>query len=137
MELEQHDEENSAASGDEKGWYADPPVKPIGMVSNSCHGKYTLVAADSSGNVSLLNSDCEVLSRFHAYHDESGSGHGTGGGTVLTYTKGGFANNHVATCIGVGGDKLAVGGRERGVRVLDLETGKGIWKVSMLQCFAC
>ena len=129
--VEHQEDEISASSNNTKGWYANPPIKPIGMVSSSYNGKYTLAAADSSGNISLLDSDCEVLSRFHAYDNENKDG------TVLTYTKGGFANNHVATCIGVGGDKLAVGGRERGVRVLDLETGQGIWKVHtfIVMCF--
>lgn len=113
-------EEQSTA----KGWYINPPIRPIGMVSTTSNGNSILAAADSSGNISIINDSCKVISRYHAF-DESREG------AVLSYTKGGFANNHIATCIGVGGDRVAVGGRERGVRVLDLETGKGIWKVSL------
>lgn len=117
-------EEEEEGTG--KGWYVNPPVKPIGMVCTTSNDKSILAAADSSGNISIINDKCKVVSRYHAYNEA------TKEGAVLTYTKGGFVNNHITTCIGVDGTMLAVGGRERGVRVLDLETGKGIWKVSFI-----
>lgn len=129
-----------------KGWYCNPPIRPIGMVSTNDNdgSKPILAAADSAGHISILDSSCKVVTRYHAYNDPSDTLHKSTDdiqseeGAVLTYTKGRFSNNHVATCIGVAGDRLAVGGRERGVRILDLETGKGIWKVSFVyECFVC
>ena len=116
-------QENSTGANSSCGWYTHPPIQPIGMVSTLLNNQTSILAtADSSGNISILNEDCKVLSNYHAYETKDGA--------VLTYTKGGFANHHAVSCIGCGGDRLAVGGRERGVRVLDLETGKEIWKVS-------
>jgi len=137
------DEENDGdavkVDNGNKGWYCNPPIRPIGMVStNDNNGsKPLLAAADSAGNISILDASCKVVTRYHAYNEPSADIQSKEG-AVLTYTKGRFSNNHIATCIGVAGDRLAVGGRERGVRVLDLETGKGIWKVSVVyDCFVC
>ena len=107
------------------GWYAHRPVQPIGMVSTTSSSKTLLATADSIGNISILDQECKLLSNYSAYDTNSG--------TVLTTTKGGYENFHILSCIGGNGDLLAVGGRERGVRVLDLETGGEVWKVSFVQ----
>ena len=56
--------------------------------------------------------------------------------TTLTYTKGRYSNNNIATSLAIcgGGHKLAVGGCERGMRILDLDSGKLVWKVSIYLC---
>ncbi|KAL3795517.1 hypothetical protein HJC23_009230 [Cyclotella cryptica] len=138
----EEDDDGDAVTGksSNKGWYCNPPVRPIGMVSTTANdgSKPLLAAADSAGNISILDDSCKVVTRYHAYSDpsdtlqKSTANIESKDGAVLTYTKGRFSNNHIATCIGVAGDRLAVGGRERGVRVLDLETGKGIWKAKNL-----
>lgn len=53
---------------------------------------------------------------------------------TLTYTKGQYANTHMATCFAIdtSGTKFAVGGRERSVVVLDVEYGNVIWKAKNL-----
>lgn len=120
-------DEESDNGNKRKGWHANPPVKPIGLLSTTSNDKTVLTAADSSGAISILSDSCQLITKYHAYESND---------VVLSYTKGGFANNHVASCIAVKGDVLAVGGRERGVRVLDLESGKCVWKVRSL-VFAC
>lgn len=131
----QYEEENKVSedegdNANNKGWYHSPPIKPIGVSSTITHNKSILTAADSSGNISILNSSLKLLTRYNAYSNVDD----TKEGAVLTYTKGQFANRHVMTCCGVNGNKVAVGGRERGVRVLDLERGDVLWKVSCLDC---
>lgn len=118
---EVNDDESHSDENKGKGWYTNPPIKPIGLLSTTTNDKTVLAAGDSSGAISILNDSCQLITNYHAYESND---------VVLSYTKGGFANNHVASCIAVKGDALAVGGRERGVRVLDLESGKCVWKVS-------
>ena len=149
-----------------KGWYTNQPIRPIGMVSNYEQSSVTsnnnnpiLATLDSIGNVSILNPNnlsLGIVSTYNAFltNDDnnnnnsfqktikllptpSSSKNDSNSLGTLTYTKGRFANNHIATCLAIGGGgeggdtvKLAVGGRERGMRVLDLESGKLLWKVS-------
>ena len=108
-----------------------------------------LATCDSIGTISIINASNlskGVVSTYNAFnldttnklHTPSSSKNEIGTGT-LTYTKGRFANTSIATCFALGGSeqdgngdggyRLAVGGRERGVRVLDLESGKLLWKV--------
>jgi len=117
-----------------------------------------LATCDSIGTISLINTNKlsdGVISTFNAFNiDTSSSSPGSTTSKyslptpsssknksnsihTLTYTRGRYANVSIATSIAIdnnsssGGEcKLAVGGRERGVRVLDLETGKLLWKVS-------
>ncbi|KAL7514668.1 hypothetical protein ACHAXN_011900 [Cyclotella atomus] len=116
---EVNDDESHSDENKGKGWYTNPPIKPIGLLSTTSNDKTVLAAGDSSGAISILNDSCQLITNYRAYEPND---------VVLSYTKGGFANNHVASCIAVKGDALAVGGRERGVRVLDLESGKCVWK---------
>ena len=115
-----------------------------------------LATCDSIGTISLINTNKlsdGVISTYNAF-DIDTSSTSTGGGSelptpsssknnsnsigTLTYTRGRYANISIATSIAIdssgnGECKLAVGGRERGVRVLDLETGKLLWKVSLVE----
>lgn len=142
------------------GWYANQPIRPIGMVSNySPSSSFTtnpiLATCDSIGTISLINTNKlseGVISSYNAFDIDTSSSSTTNNNNslptpsssknnsnsigTLTYTRGRYANVSIATSIAIdnssgGGEcKLAVGGRERGVRVLDLETGKLLWKVS-------
>ncbi|KAL9187552.1 hypothetical protein ACHAXT_001655 [Thalassiosira profunda] len=132
-----------------KGWHARQPVRPIGMASNytpnydhSQSDNPILAACDSVGTLSLLDPrhlSRGVVATYRAFDVDpasslphpSSSKNGIGKGT-LSYTRGRFANNHIAACVAIRGGRVAVGGRERGVRVLDLETGKLLWKAKNL-----
>ena len=159
---DQNDDANGNGAKGARGWYARQPIRPIGMVSNctapsggddggpgsraspSCF----LAACDSIGNVSLLDANDlgrGVVRKYNAFGidmeaasslptpSSSKNDPNARGNVVLTYTKGRFANTSIATCLALKGDRLAVGGRERGVRIMELETGKLLWKVSCLE----
>ena len=154
------EEKNTTTTGN-KGWYTNQPIRPMGMVSNynqsstqSNNNNPILATLDSIGNITILNPNnlsLGVVSTYNAFltNDDSqqttmkllptpsSSKNDSNSLGTLTYTKGRFANNHIATCLAIGGDgnKLAVGGRERGMRVLDLESGKLLWKVSHKMVF--
>jgi len=125
-----------------KGWNAKQPIRPIGMVLSSINKIPMLATCDSIGTVSLLDPNQMtrgVVSTFNAFGIDcslpgpSSSKNAIGKGT-LTYTKGRFANSNIATSLAMcgGGERIIVGGRERGMRVLDLETGKLLWKAKNL-----
>jgi hypothetical protein len=138
------------------GWNAHQPIRPIAMVSSrkydttnssSNSNNPILACADSMGNISLLNSNNlqkGIVSTYNAYdlstnqiinaQSKDNRKSTTSNNAVLTYTKGRYANTAICTALELcsGGEQLAVGGRERGVRVLDLESGKLIWKAKNL-----
>ena len=147
------------------GWYTNQPIRPIGMVSNYSSTSTTtnpiLATCDSIGTISLINTNKlsdGVVSTYNAFDIDITSSGSTGGSKLptpsssknnsnsihtLTYTRGRYANVSIATSIAIdsssgGGEcKLAGGGRERGVRLLDLETGKLLWKVSFIKNSVC
>eukprot|EP00581_Thalassiosira_minuscula_P018936 CAMPEP_0183721086 /NCGR_PEP_ID=MMETSP0737-20130205/13500_1 /TAXON_ID=385413 /ORGANISM="Thalassiosira miniscula, Strain CCMP1093" /LENGTH=638 /DNA_ID=CAMNT_0025951057 /DNA_START=95 /DNA_END=2011 /DNA_ORIENTATION=+ len=136
-----------ANSNNNRGWYSHQPIRPIGMVSNynTTNKNSTLITCDSIGTLNLLNPSkfssgiVETYNAFdisptkHLANPSSSKNNRTNAGT-LTYTKGGFANVNIATCLAIdpSGKSVAVGGRERGVRILDLECGKLLWKAKNL-----
>lgn len=109
-----------------------------------------LACADSLGNISLLNShklQKGVVQTYNAFDlstnqiinsqtiSSTANNSGTNNNTaILTYTKGRYSNTSICTAIEIchDGERLAVGGRERGVRLLDLESGKLVWKAKNL-----
>ena len=143
------------AGGGKPGWYMERPVRPIGMVSSGNCGirdKPILATCDSVGGIAVVDADAlSVVARYEAFLLPS-SPSSSGGGAVpplplpsssrndprnagtLTHTKGGRCNVDIATCLSMNasGTKLAVGGRERGARLLDVETGVVIWKAKNL-----
>ena len=159
-----NEETNQEKKKSTKGWYTNQPIRPIGMVSNYSTSSTTttnpiLATCDSIGTISLINTNKlsnGVISTYNAFDIDTSSSGSTGGGSelptpsssknnsnsigTLTYTRGRYANVSIATSIaidssgGSGECKLAVGGRERGVRVLDLETGKLLWKARLKKC---
>mmetsp|Transcript_7668 Transcript_7668/g.15637 ORF Transcript_7668/g.15637 Transcript_7668/m.15637 type:complete len:594 (-) Transcript_7668:67-1848(-) len=154
------DEENENNSSDNTtvtGWNAHQPIRPIAMVSSRKHditsssssnsNNPILACADSMGNISILNShnlQKGVVSTYNAFElstnqiiqaqNKANIKSTTSNNAVLTYTKGRYANTAICTALELcsGGNRLAIGGRERGVRVLDLESGKLLWKAKNL-----
>ena len=151
-----NDKTKKSTLGGGGGWYAQQPIRPIGMVSNyynsssaSNTGNPILATCDSIGIISVLNAtqlSRGVLTSYNAFDipissssnnthklpSPSSSKNNSNATTTLTYTKGRYSNNNIATSLAIcgGGHKLAVGGRERGMRILDLDSGKLVWKVS-------
>lgn len=152
---ESEDGEDEGGGGRRRGWYARSPIRPIGMVSSYgggvIAGDPVLAACDSVGTVSLLRSDklsSGAVATYNAFDvdveglaspaSSKNKPNGASARGVLTRTKGGYANAHICTSLALcgGGTRLAVGGRERGARVLELETGTTLWKVSKARRFA-
>jgi hypothetical protein len=120
--------------------------------ANSNNNNPILACADSLGNISLLNSHKlqkkgGVVQTYNAFDlstnqiinsqtiSSTANNSGTNNNTaILTYTKGRYSNTSICTAIEIchDGERLAVGGRERGVRLLDLESGKLVWKAKNL-----
>jgi ribosome biogenesis protein NSA1 len=118
--------------------------------NNNNNNNPILACADSLGNISLLNShnfQKGVVQTYNAFDlstnqiinsqtiSSTANNSGTNNNTaILTYTKGRYSNTSICTAIEIchDGERLAVGGRERGVRLLDLESGKLVWKAKNL-----
>ncbi len=133
-------EQNSESDEEKKqdtciGWYSKTPIRPIAMATRKFtsskdfgNGDHPILACcDCIGNVSLVHADNiqkGVVSQYKAFDVDPSE-------TVLTYTRGRYANTSIATALAMdaNGKRLAVGGRERGSRLLDVETGKLLWKV--------
>ena len=149
--VEDSNDENESSTNDSngkscKGWYMQQPIRPIGMVSNTTNASSEnknsiLTTCDSIGTISLINANNMskgVVATYNAFDIDidsilspSSSKNNSSAKGTLTYTKGGFANTCIATALALCGEseKIAVGGRERGMRILDLESGKLLWKV--------
>jgi hypothetical protein len=125
-------------------WCAQRWVQPIGMVS-SCPGDSSacinsiLATCDSVGGITIINSDrLSVAARHKAFPPSafSSSSSPWGGGLprMPTHTRGGRINVDIDTCLSANNHLLAlvVGGRERGARLLDMETGKVVWRAKNL-----
>ena len=83
-----------------------------------------LACCTSAGWLSLLHPEKGAVASYHAYG-------GGGGSTAISLTKGQFDNRHIVTAADMDydGARIAVGGRERSANLLDIETGKVLWKV--------
>ncbi|CAB9527188.1 WD repeat-containing protein 74 [Seminavis robusta] len=106
------------------------PVQPLAM---ECIKKSNrLVACDTHGTMVVLkpNNTTEqpsIVHHFAAFDN-------TPDNITLTYTKGKVMNRQLASAMVVHPDDgtAAIGGRERDVRLIDLETGKATWKAKNL-----
>jgi hypothetical protein len=89
-----------------------------------------IVACCSSvGMISILNSchlDRGVKAHYDAYSKSNSN-------TKLGYLKGNFTNRDMATAMAMDNEakRVVVGGRERAVTMLDVETGEKIWTVRL------
>ncbi|KAL3760358.1 hypothetical protein ACHAWU_000333 [Discostella pseudostelligera] len=97
-------------------------------LSTSTYSSVTTTSTANKNNMSNTDSSTIVLP-----HPSSSKNPSNSIGT-LTYTKGQHANTNLATCFTVdtSGTKFAVGGRERSVVVLDVESGNVLWKAKNL-----
>ena len=137
------------------GWNVHQPIRPIAMVSSHNHGtsssnssnKPILACADSLGNISILhphNLQKGIVTTYNAFElstqqiiqaqHKSSISNATSNNAILTYTKGRYANTSICTALQLchDNDRLAIGGRERGMRLLDISTGQLLWKAKNL-----
>jgi hypothetical protein len=106
------------------------PGRPLSMCSAMRYPsdrKSSIVACCSSmGSLSVVDlsqMDKGVKAQYSVYAKAVGS--------KISYTKGHFVNRDIISGMAMGhcGEKVAVGGRERAATIMDLETGKQLWKV--------
>ena len=106
------------------------PGRPIAMCSPmryQNHPPSSIVACCSSmGSISIVDTSIQgtcIKAQYDVYAKSNGS--------KISYTKGAFANRDIASGMSMNfsGDRIAVGGRERAAIILDIETGKQLWKV--------
>jgi ribosome biogenesis protein NSA1 len=86
-----------------------------------------LCAADSLGNVAIVNPDkAAVVATYSAYSSSKQ-------GATITYTKGNVVNTQLATALATSScGQIAVGGRERETTILDINNGAQVWKAKNL-----
>jgi hypothetical protein len=92
-----------------------------------------VACCSSMGLVSVIDSnamDKGVVASYDAY------GKGKSNHSTIGYTKGQFLNRDIATSMAMSIDSknVVVGGRERAATMMDIETGKNIWKVRIMAC---
>ena len=105
--------------------------RPIGICSSGGMESSITACVDSMGRLTLLNmaaieSDKSVVAQYNAFAGKS---------KTISYTKGNFANNDIATALAMDADasRVAVSGRERETTLLDIETGDILWKAKNLK----
>eukprot|EP00934_Nitzschia_sp_Nitz4_P003527 Nitzschia sp. Nitz4//scaffold246_size28974//15038//16567//NITZ4_008084-RA/size28974-processed-gene-0.11-mRNA-1//1//CDS//3329543918//3517//frame0 len=87
-----------------------------------------LCAGDTCGNLTVLSLDNgQVVQRYNGYEKSKR-------GATITYTPGKNVNQQLATAMAcdVDAGRVAIGGRERETTIMDLETGKLIFKAKNL-----
>ena len=103
--------------------------RPIAMCSAMRYPndrKASIITCCTSGGelfvVDLERMDSGITAKYDIYSKT---------GSTLSYTKGSFLNRDIVSSLAMGhcGKRVAVGGRERAATILDLETGKQLWKV--------
>ena len=114
-----------------------PYIRPLGLAAFPQAKR--LCAGDTCGNISIISyfgddvggdgeGGGDVVERYNAYSSSKQKSN------VISYTPGKYENNHLATAMA--GDpinnRIAVGGRERAATVLDLATGKVVFKAKNL-----
>lgn len=101
-----------------------------GYVNNTSRNN-VVACCSSFGMVSLVDTnqiEKGVVARYEAYSKTNNNS-----SSKLTYLKGKFTNNDIATAMAMDYDakRIVVGGRERAATMLDVETGEKIWKVRL------
>jgi ribosome biogenesis protein NSA1 len=104
--------------------------RPLGLGFFHQHNK--LCAGDMLGNIVILdlknkNKKCNVIQTYNAYTANKSN-------TTISYTPGNLENSQLATCIAfdTANARAAVGGREREVCLVDILTGKQVFKTKNL-----
>jgi ribosome biogenesis protein NSA1 len=106
---------------------SDEPVRPLGLGYFSESNR--VCAGDITGNISIVDSTSgKIVENYNAYRS-------TKQGNTISYTPGKNLNTQLATamaCDPIHG-RVAMGGRERETTLLDLETGKVVFKAKNLR----
>jgi hypothetical protein len=109
--------------------------RPVAMCSAHPYHKIScgasrnvITCCSSSGIVSVIDANeikKGIVSQYDAYSKDNAEP------SKIKYTKGEFVNRDIATAMAMSIDaqKIVVGGRERAATMIDIETGKKIWKV--------
>lgn len=104
----------------------DGRLRTLGLGSFQKHRR--LCAGDMLGNLVVVNADNgKVVEQFNGYYSSKGR-------NTISYTPGKTLNTQLATamaCDGING-RVAIGGRERETTILDLSTGKVVFKAKNL-----
>lgn len=103
-----------------------PPWKPLALGVFAKESR--LCSGDSHGNVTLLNlKDGSVVDTYNAYTSSKR-------GSTISYTPGKNLNSQLATAMACDPlhRRVAIGGRERETTILDLATGKVVFKAKNL-----
>jgi ribosome biogenesis protein NSA1 len=109
------------------------PATPLAMQCTQSKTDPRLVACDTHGHVVILKVEEEEKKSLSILHQFSALTN-TPDNITLTYTKGNVLNRQFASAMALhsNNNTVAIGGRERDVRLLDLETGKATWKAKNL-----
>jgi hypothetical protein len=87
-----------------------------------------LACVDGMGRLSLVHAwKKEIVATYEPFSSRN-----------IGFTKGDMVNTQVCTAMAMdhAGERVALGGRERPCTLLDMETGKAIWKVrTNIECF--
>lgn len=104
--------------------------RPIAL--DSLVNKNRICAADSLGNISIVNTETAHAPSVVAYYSPFGKQ--AQHNSTLSYTKGSYQNTNICTAMAVDsrGERAAIGGRERETCLLDIETGDLAWKAKNL-----
>jgi hypothetical protein len=116
--------------------------RPIAMCAAHPYQKLTcgtsknvMTCCSSSGIVSVIDANDikkgGIVSQYDAYSKDNTNS------PKIKYTKGEFVNRDIATAMAMSSDaqKIVVGGRERAATMIDVETGRKIWKVRFKKLF--
>jgi hypothetical protein len=127
------------------GWCAQCWVRPIAMVSSrpgngSACSNPIMATCNTVGSITIINSHRLLVVVQHkafpppASSSSSSSSQGGVSPTTLMHTGGGRINVNVDTYLFANHNlsALGVGGQERDVRLLDVETGVVVWRAKNL-----
>lgn len=94
------------------------------------HNSNIMAACSSMGLISIVDSNQfsnGIVAQYDVYSAKSSN-------TTISYTRGNIINRDIATAMAMSADshKLAVGGRERSATMMDVQTGKQLWKAKNL-----
>eukprot|EP00560_Eucampia_antarctica_P007552 CAMPEP_0197827010 /NCGR_PEP_ID=MMETSP1437-20131217/3893_1 /TAXON_ID=49252 ORGANISM="Eucampia antarctica, Strain CCMP1452" /NCGR_SAMPLE_ID=MMETSP1437 /ASSEMBLY_ACC=CAM_ASM_001096 /LENGTH=549 /DNA_ID=CAMNT_0043427707 /DNA_START=23 /DNA_END=1672 /DNA_ORIENTATION=- len=119
---------------EEKGESNKNVGRPIAIVgsSSSSTNKKVIACCTSMGKVTIMdmfNLEKGVVAQYSAFNVNENN-------NKITVTKGSFQNRDIATSMAMDpapeSNRIAIGGRERETILLDMETGKQIWKAKNL-----
>lgn len=104
---------------------------PYQKISSGSHTRNVITCCSSSGIVSVIDvNDIQkgIVSQYDAYSKDNADR------PKIQFTKADIVNRDIATAMAMSTDaqKIVVGGRERAATMIDVETGKKIWKAKNL-----